>query len=251
LKISQGLKATLFLDDYFQGPAVVLSSNWYNFTAINLLKITTLNIEALCESGCVHGKCTSFNKCECEKGWKGEDCNKVDCANCVYGQCIFTQNGPSCICYQGWEGPSCHLPICFPRCQSGTCISPNVCECKKGFVGIACERLESICGDGFCSKVDENCKNCPEDCGTCPEVIKETPPPNPIHADDNKIKFYYRQVQEQIPEITETERAFFFILLFSIVILMILVLVNRYLNYSKQKIENNPKTSKRHRIKSD
>jgi len=45
LKISQGVKATLFLEDYFQGPAVVFSSNWLNFSSINLHKLTTLNVE--------------------------------------------------------------------------------------------------------------------------------------------------------------------------------------------------------------
>lgn len=31
---------------------------------------------AICEDGCIHGKCVGPNRCECDKGWTGATCDR-------------------------------------------------------------------------------------------------------------------------------------------------------------------------------
>ncbi|KAM4641609.1 protein crumbs homolog 1 isoform 2-T3 [Discoglossus pictus] len=121
---------------------------------------------ALCEmpikyclsNPCVHGNCTdgaSGYKCECQTGYKGENCNISSCHDhqCANGAtCIGGTNGYSCLCPDSFTGRLCRfnrLPstFCGNEKKNITCYNYSNCTevggelrcvCLPGFVGARC-----------------------------------------------------------------------------------------------------------------
>lgn len=94
---------------------------------------------AKCDRPCLNrGFCVSRNHCQCQPGYHGDICEKVECK-------IHCRNGGTCIgpyqcsCPPGYGGTQCEKVLCSPPCQfGGRCIRPNVCQCSRGFVGPYC-----------------------------------------------------------------------------------------------------------------
>ncbi|XP_071957536.1 multiple epidermal growth factor-like domains protein 8 [Antedon mediterranea] len=106
--------------------------------------------------------------------------------------CNDTQEAYLCTCRYGYEAksPESCVPVCSPECAHGTCISPDVCDCLFGYVGVDCSIACNCNGHSHCSGNDEaglndcihcsdntmgnNCEYCqalfvgdPRDGGTC------------------------------------------------------------------------------------
>uniref|UniRef100_A0A3B3DVC1 Platelet endothelial aggregation receptor 1 n=1 Tax=Oryzias melastigma TaxID=30732 RepID=A0A3B3DVC1_ORYME len=71
-----------------------------------------------CSKECVHGRCVAPDRCQCEGGWRGEDCSSA-CDD------------------QHW-GPVCHQQC---KCKNGALCDPveGACRCPPGFIGRYCE----------------------------------------------------------------------------------------------------------------
>uniref|UniRef100_A0A3Q4GJH5 Platelet endothelial aggregation receptor 1 n=1 Tax=Neolamprologus brichardi TaxID=32507 RepID=A0A3Q4GJH5_NEOBR len=114
-----------------------------------------------CTKECVHGRCVAPDRCQCEGGWRGDDCSS-DCddkhwgANCKQ-QCKC-ENGAlcdpvkgSCRCPPGFNGRYCEESCpagtfgkrCLQRCKcatGGSCDkATGECVCRDGFTGTYCE----------------------------------------------------------------------------------------------------------------
>lgn len=113
----------------------------------------------VCDKGCVHGVCTQPDKCNCEVGWRGTDCNScIPLPGCQHGKCH--NESMTCHCDDGYTGGKCDRPIC-DNCQNGVCVHPNVCLCDAGWQGDACDQcLPSLgCTHGACdNNVPNTCK---------------------------------------------------------------------------------------------
>src|SRR6218665_3539175 len=60
---------------------------------------------AVCSQGCIHGTCSSPNKCTCDAGYSGATCDTITCqGGCVNGQCVMPN---VCHCANGWTGADC------------------------------------------------------------------------------------------------------------------------------------------------
>lgn len=140
------------------------------------------------------GECVDIGhdiyECVCRPGFSGPFCEAFSCksdAACnKRGQCNLddshTYHG-HCNCFHGYSGRDCHYDTCARSATNlsnrylchagGECVlvrgSPDrfgqlfACECRKGFVGDACE--EFSCGtdgdcsnDGTCSLSTGNCE---------------------------------------------------------------------------------------------
>lgn len=94
---------------------------------------------AQCDRPCLNGGfCVSRNHCQCQPGYHGDVCEKVECK-------IHCRNGGTCVgpykcsCPPGYGGTQCEKVLCSPPCQyGGRCIRPNVCQCSPGFLGPYC-----------------------------------------------------------------------------------------------------------------
>lgn len=97
------------------------------------------NCPAQCDRPCLNGGfCTSRNHCQCQPGYHGQACEKVECK-------IHCQNGGTCVapykcsCQRGYGGTLCEKVLCNPPCQyGGRCIRPNFCQCPRGFLAPYC-----------------------------------------------------------------------------------------------------------------
>uniref|UniRef100_A0A3Q3B9L4 Platelet endothelial aggregation receptor 1 n=1 Tax=Kryptolebias marmoratus TaxID=37003 RepID=A0A3Q3B9L4_KRYMA len=71
-----------------------------------------------CSRECVHGRCVAPDRCQCERGWRGDDCSN-DCDA------------------KHW-GPGCRQDC---RCENGALCEPldGACQCPPGFLGLLCE----------------------------------------------------------------------------------------------------------------
>ncbi|KAJ7384157.1 Spondin-1 [Desmophyllum pertusum] len=94
---------------------------------------------AQCDRPCLNGGfCLSRNHCQCQPGYQGDVCERVECK-------IHCRNGGSCVgpykcsCPPGYGGTQCEKVLCSPPCQyGGRCIKPNVCHCSRGFLAPYC-----------------------------------------------------------------------------------------------------------------
>ncbi|XP_073240537.1 uncharacterized protein [Porites lutea] len=102
-----------------------------------------------CSSPCVSGVCTAKNKCTCDRGFEGSDCNQTatkgfcgfsGCGD--YGKCSFND---TCICEKGYFGHLCNETLtCNPPCEHGRCIdntsNTTKCYCVIGWEGQFCNK---------------------------------------------------------------------------------------------------------------
>uniref|UniRef100_A0A3B3USG0 Platelet endothelial aggregation receptor 1 n=1 Tax=Poecilia latipinna TaxID=48699 RepID=A0A3B3USG0_9TELE len=148
-----------------------------------------------CSKECVHGRCVAPNRCQCEKGWRGDDCSSSDASclpACLTPQCALEAAAsylPLCLCPSACDdrhwGPDCQKEC---KCENGALCDPvrGVCQCPPGFIGRLCEdscpagtfgkgcQQRCKCGNGgSCNKgaiCTEQCpegrfgKNCSEEC---------------------------------------------------------------------------------------
>ncbi|TSK34788.1 Multiple epidermal growth factor-like domains protein 10 [Bagarius yarrelli] len=114
-----------------------------------------------CTKECVHGRCVAPDRCQCEGGWRGDDCSS-SCDDLHWGpgcskECQCQNKGQcdvltgSCICPPGYTGTHCQNPCpkeyfgpgCAQQCQCGTGGSCNKetgeCVCREGFTGTLCD----------------------------------------------------------------------------------------------------------------
>ncbi|XRB00522.1 sialyltransferase [Pycnococcus provasolii] len=120
--------------------------------------------QAICEQGCMRGKCLRPSYCTCEEGYKGRACDEPVCTRgCGHGQCVqpefcrcdsdwfgytcdrqcvhgmFRQSSQVCECDAGWSGRDCVHALCNTTgCVHGDCTAPNVCQCHSGWDGGDC-----------------------------------------------------------------------------------------------------------------
>ncbi|KAI2655154.1 Platelet endothelial aggregation receptor 1 [Labeo rohita] len=126
-----------------------------------------------CTKECVHGRCVAPDRCQCESGWRGEDCSSLSdprtlqlCPEHVMpntgvqaaGSAVSAKTGGvcdvikgSCQCPAGYTGEHCQDPCtsksygqgCLQQCQCGTggfCNkTTGECVCRDGFTGTLCE----------------------------------------------------------------------------------------------------------------
>uniref|UniRef100_A0A3P9PU63 Platelet endothelial aggregation receptor 1 n=1 Tax=Poecilia reticulata TaxID=8081 RepID=A0A3P9PU63_POERE len=88
-----------------------------------------------CSKECVHGRCVAPNRCQCERGWRGDDC--------------------SSSCDDRRWGPDCQKEC---KCQNGALCDPvrGVCQCPPGFIGRLCE--DSCPAGTFGKGCQQRCK---------------------------------------------------------------------------------------------
>uniref|UniRef100_A0A4W5LRA5 Platelet endothelial aggregation receptor 1 n=1 Tax=Hucho hucho TaxID=62062 RepID=A0A4W5LRA5_9TELE len=115
-----------------------------------------------CTKECVHGRCVAPDRCQCEGGWRGDDCSSA-CNDKHWGpgcgQLCKCENGGlcnpvtgTCQCPPGYIGRRCEDPCppgtfgkgCLQKCQCGTGGSCNKvtgeCLCRENFTGTFCEK---------------------------------------------------------------------------------------------------------------
>ena len=79
---------------------------WVIVTEVIMVAMVYSALE-LCGVECAHGKCDGQQRCQCDPGWSGHNCDLVPCdPRCaLHG---FCSNG-TCVCSQGWNGKHCSL----------------------------------------------------------------------------------------------------------------------------------------------
>ncbi len=129
-----------------------------------------------------HGNCTSVDRCRCDHGYIGDNCEVVTCfgfpsaafpnhTGCSsHGECVAVDR---CECDPGRTGTQCELNVCFSKSETdplvcsghGYCVSPGVCICDMGYNGTQCETPQCfgqlsndsmVCsGHGYCVALDQ------------------------------------------------------------------------------------------------
>lgn len=74
-------------------------------------------------------------KCNCNKGWSGSECNINSRFNCING--LYDEYSNICKCYYGYTGNKCAVKI---DCVNGL-IKGDVCICNNGFSGLKCDKF--------------------------------------------------------------------------------------------------------------
>ena len=125
----------------------------------NLIRAMTAVCSKVCENG---GICIGPERCNCTKGWTGDDCAFPICSKpCPARQvCV----GPDmCACWPGWEGTDCSVPQCVQKCEhGGKCVLPDTCDCAKGWFDVNCTTpvCTQTCGNGGNCTTPNHC-SCP------------------------------------------------------------------------------------------
>jgi len=105
---------------------------------------------------CKHGSCkrqgsTDTVICTCDPGYVGVGCDELECTPlCVHGKCTDASGSVSCECEEHWSGPACDEPVCTPACPTGsTCLPDNECQCPVTCVHGDCVRGVCECEDNW------------------------------------------------------------------------------------------------------
>mmetsp|Transcript_32770 Transcript_32770/g.45495 ORF Transcript_32770/g.45495 Transcript_32770/m.45495 type:complete len:528 (+) Transcript_32770:486-2069(+) len=120
--------------------------------------------DAVCDQGCVHGKCLRPGYCTCQDGYKGRSCDEPVCLKpCNHGKCTqpdfckcfdtwygvycdqqcehgsFMFAEQKCACEEGWFGKDCNRALCTTHgCLNGDCVRPDECMCYSGWGAVNC-----------------------------------------------------------------------------------------------------------------
>jgi hypothetical protein len=82
-----------------------------------------------------HGN-TTFNRCFCDPGWVGANCDAretpLDCGD--HGKAKYGR----CFCEVGWKGKTCSLAAA-PKCVHGK-PDHDKCFCETGWTGDICDQ---------------------------------------------------------------------------------------------------------------
>mmetsp|Transcript_23647 Transcript_23647/g.58619 ORF Transcript_23647/g.58619 Transcript_23647/m.58619 type:complete len:363 (-) Transcript_23647:1053-2141(-) len=116
--------------------------------------------DPVCEHDCrSHGECLNPGNCKCDMDWSGSDCS----LHCVHGRMVTTKtNRLRCVCDKGWTSEACATPTCRGLGSNsgcggnGVCISPDSCQCNKGFSGPDCSVIKGSNGKFFFTEEDSN-----------------------------------------------------------------------------------------------
>ena len=100
------------------------------------------------------GAGTATRRCECDRGFGGDDCcsplQEMPCKDGCSGRGLCVRG--QCHCTHGWRGEACEVPqqdACSNACSAhGECREDGTCRCERGFSGTACEH-----GDPFGASV--------------------------------------------------------------------------------------------------
>ncbi|KAK2158068.1 hypothetical protein LSH36_178g06035 [Paralvinella palmiformis] len=95
----------------------------------------------VCHGSCLNGGvCNDMGRCDCPKGYYGDQCQFGVChPPCINGGTCITNN--SCICLDGYMGQFCQRPYCEQSCGvNGFCADVNKCECYRGWRGRFCHK---------------------------------------------------------------------------------------------------------------
>ncbi|KAK5892100.1 hypothetical protein CesoFtcFv8_012514 [Champsocephalus esox] len=115
-----------------------------------------------CTKECVHGRCVAPDRCQCEGGWRGDDCSSA-CDEKHWGagcsqQCkcenkaLCHPGKGTCQCPPGFIGRHCEESCpagtfgkgCLQRCKCGSGGScdkeTGECSCRDNFTGTFCEK---------------------------------------------------------------------------------------------------------------
>jgi hypothetical protein len=99
------------------------------------------------------GKCVSQDKCACQKGYAGPQCEFIDCFGVLsnetnvcsgHGTCYAPNK---CSCFNGYLLSICQMHTCFSDWANSTnvcsgrgkCSSVDKCDCFSGYSGVKCE----------------------------------------------------------------------------------------------------------------
>uniref|UniRef100_A0A0C9PIA9 Protein cueball n=1 Tax=Fopius arisanus TaxID=64838 RepID=A0A0C9PIA9_9HYME len=101
---------------------------------------------------CLNGGHRQGNRCSCQKGYDGVQCETSVCHNfCVRGECEVHEGIPRCRCSSRFRGRRCEQDVCVGFClNGGECEIQGgepVCRCQDA-TGVRCQ--ERIGGDGIC-----------------------------------------------------------------------------------------------------
>jgi surface protein len=114
---------------------------------------------------CINGgqcvESSSEFRCECQRGYKGAQCEQVDeCASSPCrnsGACTDGVNAYACTCAAGFTGGACESNV--DECASSPCrnggactdgVNAYACTCAAGFTGGACESNVDECASSPC-----------------------------------------------------------------------------------------------------
>ncbi|EAA14483.5 AGAP009762-PA [Anopheles gambiae str. PEST] len=134
-------------------------------------------------AGCINGRCIRPNVCQCDEGYEFVDANQTRCESveeiarqrlaqermaecrrsCRNGKC----RAGECRCNEGYAQPegntlSCKA-VCVEPCRNGTCVRPDQCECKPGFVFVEgsashCRSEDDLAREAY-ERCTERCRN--------------------------------------------------------------------------------------------
>uniref|UniRef100_A0A667WIU6 Platelet endothelial aggregation receptor 1 n=1 Tax=Myripristis murdjan TaxID=586833 RepID=A0A667WIU6_9TELE len=115
-----------------------------------------------CTKECVHGRCVAPDRCQCEGGWRGDDCSSgmrqlffpprplTLSLFLSFSLCFILSNVCVCVCVcvcnicRPWRVITCtHLLFCSQqcKCENGAFCDPvrGTCQCPPGYIGRYCE----------------------------------------------------------------------------------------------------------------
>uniref|UniRef100_A0A1Y9H2I2 EGF-like domain-containing protein n=1 Tax=Anopheles dirus TaxID=7168 RepID=A0A1Y9H2I2_9DIPT len=134
-------------------------------------------------ASCLNGRCVLPNVCQCDEGYEFVDGNKTRCESveeiarqrlarermaecrrsCRNGKC----RAGECLCNEGYAQPegntrSCKA-VCVEPCRNGTCVQPDRCACKGGFVFVEgsqthCRSEEDLAREAY-ERCTARCRN--------------------------------------------------------------------------------------------